>query len=62
MRSSGYAMPAAKKRFCICGSDRFAGLVLDETLDGGAWRALTEAEIALLQETATEKDKITENL
>ena len=59
------------KRLCYaCGEkevlylrrDRFAGLVLDETLDCGAWRALTEAEIALLQETAVEKGKITENL
>ncbi len=59
------------KRLCYaCGEkevlylrrDRFAGLVLDETLACGAWRALTEPEIALLRTGSAEKDKITENL
>ena len=59
------------KRLCYaCGEkevlylrrDRFAGLVLDATLACGAWRALTEPEIALLRTGSAEKDKITENL
>ena len=59
------------KRLCYaCGEkevlylrrDRFAGLVLDATLACGAWRALTEPEIALLRTGSAEKGKITENL
>ena len=59
------------KRLCYaCGEkevlylrrDRFAGLSLDETLESGEWRALTETEISLLKAAPAEKDKITENL